>query len=110
MNIIAAITSTGQLMYTVNCGHTNSFTFGYFLLKLVAHLDAECMSWRKTTVLMMDNASYHRGPHTRSLMDRLRVPVLFMGPYHFRVAPIEMVFNFIKAHDLNPLRSKTSGR
>jgi hypothetical protein len=58
---------------------------------------------------MLDNASYHRSPATRELMVGLRLPVMFLGPYHFRMAPIEMVFNFIKDHDLNPLESKVGG-
>jgi hypothetical protein len=34
------------------------------------------------------------------------VPVLFLGPYHFRLAPVEMLFSYIKGRDLNPLGSK----
>jgi hypothetical protein len=43
-------------------------------------------------------------------MKSLRLPVLFLGPYHFRMAPVEMVFNFIKNHDLNPLGTKGRDR
>jgi hypothetical protein len=38
-------------------------------------------------------------------MDELRLPVLYLGPYHFRLAPVEMLFNYVKNHDLNPLHS-----
>ena len=34
------------------------------------------------------------------------MPVLYLGPYHFGMAPVEMLFNYIKSRDLNPLGSK----
>jgi len=92
-NVIAAICSTGELLFSVNHGKTNGHTFMYFLMKLCAHLDGEDIHWRKHTVLMLDNASYHRGVLVASLMDKLRLPILYLGPYHFRMAPIEMIFN-----------------
>ena len=36
--------------------------------------------------------------------------VLFLGPYHFRMVPVEMLFNYIKSHDLNPLRTRLTSR
>jgi len=49
---------------------------------------------------MMDNAGYHRGQIIMAVYHALKVPVLFLGPYHFRMAPIEMVFSYIKSHEL----------
>jgi len=46
VNLIAALCSTGELMYTVNIGKTNRFTFGFFLSKLCSHLDSEDPNWR----------------------------------------------------------------
>ena len=59
---------------------------------------------------MLDNAPYHRSIAIQEHMKSLRLPVLLMGPYHFRMAPVEMVFNFIKNHDLNPLGTKGTSR
>ena len=59
---------------------------------------------------MLDNANYHRGVPVIHLMNSLRLPVLFMGPYHFRMAPIEMVFNHIKNRDLNVFQSGVRSR
>jgi hypothetical protein len=101
INLIAALCSTGELLFTVNCGITNSHTFSFFLTKLCSHLDAADKHWRSTSVLVMDNAPYHRSAVTRRLMVELQLPVLFLGPYHFRVAPVEMAFNFVKSHNLN---------
>ena len=106
VNLIAAMTSAGEVWYTVNRGITNSDTFAFFLVKLVDHLDALDSGWREHSVIMLDNASYHRGEATQRLMHQLHLPVLFLGPYHFRLAPVESLFSFIKGRDLNPLRSK----
>ena len=110
INIIAAMCSSGEVWYTVNCGKTNSDTFSLFLVKLCEHLDSTDVYWRKKTVLMLDNANYHRGVAIQKVMDQLRTPVLYLGPYHFRMAPVEMLFNYVKSRDLNPLRSKTRSR
>jgi hypothetical protein len=40
VNLIAALTSDGEVLYTVNIGKTNSYTFGFFLTKLTSYLDA----------------------------------------------------------------------
>jgi len=60
VNLVAALCSTGELMYTINIGKTNRFTFGFFLSKLCSHLDSEDPNWRLKTVILLDNASYHR--------------------------------------------------
>jgi hypothetical protein len=31
-----------------------------------------------------------------------------LGPYQFRMAPVEMAFSYIKKHDLNPQQVKVS--
>ena len=49
---------------------------------------------------------YNRGVATQNVIDQLILPVLYLGPYHFRMAPVEMLFNFVKCRDLNPLRSQ----
>ena len=110
VNIIAALCSTGELVYTVNVGKTNSNTYGLFLTKLCEHLDHEDPLWREDTVLVMDNAGYNRGKPVNHLLETLKLPVLYLGPYHFRMAPIEMMFNFINNNDLNPLRSTLTSR
>ena len=90
-------------MYSVNSGKTNAHTFGFFLIKLIEHLDSEDVMWRKNTLIMIENAGYHRGEQTRNLIEDLKIPIMYLGPYHFKMAPIEIIFNFIKMHDLNPL-------
>ena len=56
------------MYFTANCGITNSETFCFFLAKLVDHLDATDPTWRGHSVIMLDNASYHRGVFTAGVM------------------------------------------
>ena len=55
---------------------------------------------------MIDNAGYHRSEYIRAKLLKLKVPLMYLGPYHFRMAPIEIFFSFMKSTDLNPLQSK----
>ena len=44
--MIAAVSSDGNLMFTVNSGKNNSITFILFLIKLSKHLDESKPNWR----------------------------------------------------------------
>lgn len=106
INIIAGISSQGELYYTVNQGKTNATTFIHFMVKLCSHLNSMDRRWRANTVIMLDNAPYHRAAVAREKLKLLKVPLLYLGPYQFKMAPIEIFFSYIKAHDLNPLKTK----
>ena len=106
MNIIAAISTTGKVLFTVNRGRTRSSTFCLFLAKLIAHMDKEDPLWRASSMVLIDNAPYHRIKETMEFIARAKVPLMFLGPYQFAMAPVEKLFAFIKARDLNPLLSK----
>ena len=60
LNVIGGISNYGDLFYTVNKGLTNSDTFLLFIVKLCEHLHTVNKRWRRDTVIMLDNASYHR--------------------------------------------------
>jgi transposase len=52
-------------------------------------------------VILMDNAPYHHGRNFAERMRQLQVPLIYLGPYQFKMAPVELCFSFIKKHDLN---------
>jgi len=58
--MIGAVSSKGEFYYTINNGSTNSDTFFLFLLKVMVELESKDINWRETTILMFDNAAYHR--------------------------------------------------
>jgi hypothetical protein len=68
------------------------------MVKMVEYLDFQDAEWRKKTVIMVDNAQYHRSDQTKKLITNLNIPLMYLGPYQFRVAPVEMMFNFVKQH------------
>jgi transposase len=61
-------------------------------------------------VIMFDNAPYHRSIAVRKKLQEMRIPLMYLGPYQFKMAPIELFFSYIKSKDLNPLRSKIPTR
>jgi hypothetical protein len=36
----------------------------------------------------------------------VQIPVMFLGPYHFKMAPCEIFFSYIKNRDLNALKTR----
>ena len=79
-----------------------------FLIKLVEHLNKIDRNWKNNSLIMIDNAQYHRGTLTIEFFEKKGIPVLYLGPYHFKMAPIEMFFSYLKTKNLNPLKTKIS--
>lgn len=103
VSIIAACFSTGSCCFTVNYGYTTSMTFTLFLIRLSDYLNATDPGWRRNTVLLIDNAPYHRRKEMQQRWKEMKLPIMFLGPYSYSMAPVEKVFRQIKARDLNPL-------
>jgi DDE superfamily endonuclease len=110
INIIGGISNYGDLFYTINHGLTNHETFLLFLMKICDHLHSIDKAWRDNTIILLDNAAYHRGNSIMKELELLKIPVMYLGPYHFKMAPIEVLFSFIKSHDLNPYNSHIHSR
>ena len=60
VNVSFGISNYGEFFYTVNYGKTNSETFFIFLMKLIQKLSVDNIYWSQNTILLLDNASYHR--------------------------------------------------
>jgi hypothetical protein len=81
LSLIAAVSSDGQLMFTVNSGKNNSITFILFLIKLSNYLDETSPNWRQNTILIVDNAPYHRSKLAKERFGSLKIPLMYLGPY-----------------------------
>lgn len=101
MGIIAVISNDGTIYYSFTKGTTNEVVIMIFLKMLIQRLDAEDSNWRSKTVLVMDNASYHKSRMLISWFREMRLPVLFSSPYSFTVLPIERLFAMLKNRDFN---------
>ncbi|KEJ83017.1 hypothetical protein OXYTRIMIC_233 [Oxytricha trifallax] len=108
VSITAAACSNGQLFFTVNNGTTNSLTFINFLILLVKHLCKLDPWWYTKYLIIVDNAPYHKSSVTIDAIRKMRLPILFLGPYQFDLAPVEQVFRCIKQRDLNEARCPVS--
>jgi hypothetical protein len=62
------VSSTGKLYFTANRGSNNGSTILLFIKKLVIKLDLEDPEWRDNTILLIDNAPYHKGFRFREKM------------------------------------------
>ena len=81
LSIIAAVSSEGKFMFTINSGKNNSNTFMLFLIKLSNYLDSVNSKWRQNSIIMIDNAPYHRSMLMMKKYGLLKVPIMFLGPY-----------------------------
>jgi hypothetical protein len=110
ISMIAAISSKGRVFFAVNQGKTNAHTFSLFLVGLCHALDGEDRNWRKEVTFLLDNAPYHRAAASFALYEALGLPLMFLGPYSFKMAPVEKLFSFVKNRDLNPLVARSYSR
>ena len=69
---------------------------------LAAKLDALNPDWRRTSLILLDNAPYHQSAQTLKVFKNLKLPIMFLGPNSYSTAPCELVFAQLKATDLNP--------
>lgn len=77
---------------------------------LLAFLERLPHAPEKPVVVVLDNASTHRGKvvtAARAALKKKRLHLYFLPPYSPKLNPIEAVFGGIKAHDL-PARAYTS--
>ncbi len=64
--MIWGIYSNGKTFFAINQGKNNSLTFSLFMLNLIQELDGLNPEWRKTTTILLDNASIHRVKSTKA--------------------------------------------
>ena len=99
-NIIAGISSKGNFFYCINRGKVNANIVKWFLLKLCAWLNSVDKQWRLNTIIILDNAGYHRTLLKDNWFTKMKIPAMYVGPYHFKLSPIELYFNYIKGFNL----------
>ena len=73
-----------------------------YFMELVKKLDKLNPNWREKTVVILDGASYHNSKPTIQVFEQLKIPVMFLGPHSYNVAPCELYFAWFKQDDINP--------
>ena len=102
VSMIAIVDNFSAIYYSFMQGNSDVQTTKMMLLRLVEILDLEDKNWRANTILLLDNASYHKGKSIIKLLNGLKVPTLFTSPYSPMLSPIELLFASIKRSDINP--------
>ena len=46
--------------------------------------------------MLLDNATIHRAPQVKKVIEELKLPVEFAGEAAFKAIPIEAIFGFVK--------------
>ena len=77
----------------------------YFMAP-VKKLDKVRPGWREKTVVLLDGASYHNSKATVQIFEQFKIPVMFLGPHSYNVAPCELYFAWFKKDDINPRKLK----
>jgi transposase len=98
-HILPAYCQDGILLSRVSQGSTDSAVFEDFLEQLLSH----CGRWPEPkSVLIMDNASFHRSTRVEQMCTNAGVRLLYLPPYSPDLNPIEEFFaelkTFIKRH------------
>ena len=107
VSMICGLDSQGGIYFTLVQSNSNSKVMEIFFHALVKKLDKERPNWREDTIIMLDNATYHKSVTTLKLLQSLQVPTLYTGPHSYTAAPCELLFASYKSVDTNPNRVKT---
>ena len=100
--MIATIDTEGEIYLSLSTINTGSEQLCLYLKWLFLKLDKQDKEWKKTTVLLLDGATYHRSKESRNYLANKGVKVVIGGPYAFAAAPVEYLFSALKRFDLNP--------
>ena len=104
-----AIDTLGNLYACYTQVNTDANVVAMYLRILCSLLDEDRPGWRRNTVLLLDNARGHTGERAVAAIRQLEIPVMFLPPYAYSVAPIEKLFARLKATNLNP-EGKPTGK
>ena len=100
--LIVAVSTEGELYFSLTQVNTDDEVKRLFLTELAAMLDLERPTWRKDTVVLMDNAGYNKTEDILTQIQRLKMPVLFSAPYSYDAAPVERFFGYFKQGRVMP--------
>ena len=102
LSLILALDSTGTIYYSITQYNTDSYMMEIFFEQLTIRLDQDRPGWRKNSVVLIDNAPYHSSNQSMRMFQQLKIPLMFLAPYSFDVAPCELFFAWFKRVDINP--------
>jgi hypothetical protein len=69
--MIIGLDTRGKVYMSLLQSNNNAKTMEIFFISLVTQLDKEEPNWRKTHVILLDNAPYHKSTTTLKMLERL---------------------------------------
>ncbi len=93
LSMIAALDNEGRIYFTLNHSATDQNMFMLFMHYLVQKLDEDTPGWEDDSIILIDNACYHRGDEIRRQFRKMQLPIMYSAPYSFNTAPIETLFS-----------------
>ena len=106
ISMIVGVDTFGNSYVTLTQANSNSSIMQIYFMALVKKLDKLNAQWREKTVVLLDGASYHNSKTTIQVFEQLKIPVMFLGPHSYNVAPCELYFAWFKKDDINPRKLK----
>ena len=101
LSMITALDTEGRIWFSLSHANTDSNTMMVFLHYLMKALDNETPDWRDNTLLLWDNASYHRSHETKTIVQKMGLKIIYSGPYGYSASPIELLFGSLKVGEIN---------
>ena len=102
ITMITGLDTKGNIYVSLLQSNSNSKVLELFFQNLVKKLSDERRYWRKDTVVLLDNAAYHKSGAAMKMFEKLQIPLIFTGPHSYDAAPIELLFAAFKSEDINP--------
>ena len=81
--MIAGLDCKGQVYLSLVQSNNNNQVMELFFRALAKKLDDERPRWRSDTVVLLDNAPYHRSKASLTVLQGLGIPVLFSGAHSY---------------------------
>ena len=100
--MIVAVDTLGNIYFSLTQSNSNSQIMEMFFRYLDKKLEKERPGWRKSTVVILDNAPYHNSKATLKTFEDLNLPIMFTGPHSYDASPCELFFAQFKSVDINP--------
>ena len=92
ISMITGIDTLGNVYLSLTQSNSNSQIMECFFRQLVLKLNKDRVDWRDNTILMMDNATYHKSSSALKLYESLRIPIMFTAPHSYDASPCELFF------------------
>ena len=110
ITFMVAIDTDGSVFFAVSSVNTDTNSKRLLLHELCNALDKDRPDWRETSVCIMDNAPYNKSAETMEYIQKLKMPMIFLGKYSYSASPCEFFFAYFKREIIYEANTPTGKR